>query len=294
MPITAAQQYLDYFDEVYKQASVTRFLETPADMYEFKGVNTVLINKLTISGNYDYSKSSGYTAGTVANDWDSYTLAMDRGVKLPIDAVDAEEARITAARINNTYLREKFFPELDLYRFTKMYTDIAGSAVAGTNIVSATLSFDNVVNAIDTGIAVLDNAEVPKDGRILFVSETTYQNMKKSGEVYNTRLITGNSQVLNRDIEIFDNMPLMRVPAGRFNSAATFGAGSNTLTGQYINFIILYRPALMAIIKRNVLRIFSPEQQTDVDGWLMTARNYHGLNVYTNKVAGVYIHKKAA
>jgi hypothetical protein len=294
MAINAAQKYLMYFDDVYKRESVTRFLETPSSLYEFKGANTVLINKLTISGNYDYSKSSGYSAGTVNNAWDSYTLDMDRGVKLPIDAVDAEEAHISAAKINDTYLREKFFPELDLYRFTKIYTDINGGAVSGTNIVEGTLDFDNVVAAIDAAIAVLDNAEVPKDMRIMFVSENTYQNMKQSGEVTNTRIITANSKILNRDIEVFDNMPLVRVPSSRFNSAATFGAGSNTTTGEAINFMIVYRNALMAIIKRSVLRIFSPDQQTDVDGWLMTARNYHGLNCYTNKQAGIFIHKKEA
>lgn len=289
-----AKKYLSYFDDVYKMESVTRIMETPPLAYEFKGANQVLINKLTVSGNYDYNKSSGYNAGTVSNEWDAYTLGMDRGLKLAIDAVDSDEAQVTAAKIQDNFLREKFFPELDLYRFTKIYTDIAGSGVAGTNIVEATPTADTVINDIDAGIEILDDAEVPKSGRVIFISENSYRMLKNSGEFFKTRVATEMSKVLNREIEALDGHFLIRVPSSRFNTAANFGAGSNTLTGTSINFLICYLPAIMAIIKRSVLRIFTPEQNLDSDGYLMTSRNYHGCNVYENKVAGVYINKRAA
>lgn len=289
-----AKKYLDYFDEVYKMESVTRMLETDPNVYEFKGTNQVLINKLTVSGNYTYSKSSGYTAGSASNEFDAYSLSMDRGVKIPIDAVDSDEAHVTAAKIANTFLREKFFPELDLYRFTAIYTDIAGSPVAGTNIVEGTPTEDTVMDDLDAGIELLDDAEVPKSNRIIFISENTYRKLKNSGEIFKTRLATEMSKTLNREIESLDGHFLVRVPSSRFNTAATFGSGSNTLTGTSINFMIVHAPAIMAIIKRSVLRIFTPEQNLDSDGFLMTTRNYHGCRVFENKVSGVYIHKRAA
>ena len=294
MSMYYASQYLTYFDEVYKRESVTRFLETNPNVYEFKGANQVLVNKLTVSGNYDYSKASGYSPGTVANEWDAYTLDMDRGVKIPLDAVDADEARVTAAKIMDTYLREKFFPELDLYRFTAIYADIYASAVTGTNIVEGTPTADSVVDDIDAGIELLDDAEVPKANRVIFISENSYRMLKNSGEFFKTRIATEMSKTLNREIESLDGHFLIRVPSSRFNTAATFGSGSNTTTGTAINFMICHIPAIMAIIKRSVLRIFTPEQNLDSDGFLMTARNYHGCNVFENKVAGVYINKRAS
>lgn len=293
MPMSLAKQYTMFFDEVYKTESLTRLLETNPDVYEFKGANQVLVNKLTISGNYDYSKTSGYSSGTIANEWDAYSLSMDRGVKLPLDAVDSEEAKVEASKIMNTYLREKFFPELDQYRFSKMYTDLAASPYSGTNITSGTPDYDSVVNDIDTGIQVLDDAEVPKNNRIIFMSEYTYRMLKISGEFYKTRVVTESSNILNREIESMDGHFIIRVPSSRFNTAYTFGSGSNTATGDAVNFIICYAPAIMAIIKRNALRIFTPEQNLDSDGFLMTARNYHGLNIFENKMQGVYIHHRA-
>lgn len=294
MSMDYAKNYLNFFDEVYKRESVTRLLETNSNAYEFKGANQVLVNKLTVSGNYAYSKSSGYSAGSVSNEWDAYTLSMDRGVKLPLDAVDSDEARVTAAKIMDSYLREKFFPELDLYRFTAIYSAINGSAVSGTNIVEGTPSEDSVVDDIDAGIELLDDAEVPKANRIIFMSENTYRRLKNSGEFFKTRIATEMSKTLNREIESLDGHFIIRVPSSRFNTAATFGEGSNTTTGTAINFMICHVPAIMAIIKRNVLRIFTPEQNLDSDGYLMTARNYHGCNVFENKVSGVYIHKRSA
>ena len=294
MAMDYAKKYLNYFDDVYKRESVTRILETDPIAYEFKGTNQVLVNKITVSGNSDYSKSTGYAAGSVANEFDAYTLGMDRGLKIPLDAVDADEALVTAMKIQDTYLREKFFPELDLYRFTKIYTDIAASSVAGTNIATGTPTADTILNDIDAGIELLDDAEVPKMGRVLFISENSYRMLKNSGEFYKTRVATERSTILNREVDALDGHFIIRVPSTRFNTAATFGAGTNTTTGTAINFLIMHIPAMMAIIKRNVLRIFTPEQNLDSDGFLMTARQYHGANVYENKVAGVYIHKRAA
>ena len=289
-----AKKYLTYFDEVYKISSVTRLLETPRMAYEFKGNNQVLVNTLTLSGNYDYSKSSGYTAGEVANAWVAYSLDMDRGLKIPIDAVDSDEARVTAAKIQDAYLREKFFPELDLYRFTKIYSLLNASAVSGTNIVEGTMTNDNIVDSLDAGIQLLNDAEVPKMNRIIYISETAYRRLKGSGEFFKIKDATTKSRILDRDVEVYDSHMLIPVPQTRFNTAATFGEGSNTTTGTDINFMILYVPAIMAIIKRNVLRIFNPEQNLDSDGYLMTARQYHGLNLFSKKVAGLYINKKAA
>lgn len=289
-----AKQYLDYFDDVYKLESKTRLLETNPSKYKFMGANQVLVNKLTVSGNYDYSKTTGYSAGSASNEWDAYTLAMDRGVKIPIDAVSSEEARVTAAKIMDSYLREKFFPELDQYRYSRIYSVINASAVSGTNIVEGTPTVDTCMNDIDAGIEVLDDAEVPQEGRIMYVSENFYRLLKNSGEFFKIRMAEQMSKVLNRNINTIDDVPLIRVPSSRFNSAFTFGSGSNTATGEAINFMIIHVPAIMAVIKRNVLRIFTPEQNLDSDGYLMTARNYHGLNVYENKVSGVYIHKRAA
>lgn len=287
-----AKQYLAYFDQVYKVSSKTAILETGKDKYKPLGADQILVNNLTVSGNYDYSRTTGYSSGSVSNAWTAYSLDMDRGLKLSVDAMDLEEARITASKIQDVYLKEKFFPELDKYRFSKIYSIMSGDGdVSSTNIASGTPTNDNVIELLDTGIAQLNDSEVPAEQQVIFMSETTYKALKGSGDFYKTKVITEKSTMLNREVESLDGRFIIRVPQSRFKTAYTFGEGSVTATGDNINFMIVHVPAILAVIKRSVLRIFTPDQNMDSDGFVMNSRQYHGLNIFTNTRPGIYIHK---
>jgi hypothetical protein len=291
MAINYAKQYTDFVDEVYKQASLTRFLETPSTQYKPVNGNTILINSITVTGCKTYSRTTGYPAGTVANTWADYTLDMERGIKVPIDVMDMEEARIEGGRIANTWLRESFFPELDLYRFTKIYTDFVA---AGGSAVDADLTYDTAIDAIDTGIKTMNDNEVPKEGRLVFVSPNYMKLLKQSGEWYYNRTVQQNNGIVNRNITVFDDMPIIEVPSGRFNSAATFGEGTNTLTGKAINFMIVHQPSVIAVIKHSSLKIIPTEVNGDSDGIIVATREYHGCSLLDNKaLKGVYIHRAA-
>ena len=162
------------------------------------------------------------------------------------------------------------------------------------SVFRETSSVPPVMNDIDTGIALLNDAEVPQEMRVIFMSETTYKTLKNSGDIFKIRVATEMSTVLNREIQTIDGHYIIRVPAARFNTAATFGSGSNTTTGTAINFMICHVPAILAVIKRNILKITPPDINQLSDGYLVQARNYHGLSVLQNKVSGIYIHKRAA
>lgn len=289
MSIVKAQQYLNYVDEIYKKEGLTRLLETNGNAYKPVSSNIVLVNNVTLSGCYTYSRASGYAAGAVNNTWDSYTLEMDRGVKVQIDTMDSEEARIQAPYLASKWLRESLLPELDLYRFTKIKADFATN---GGSVVEANLTYDTALDAIDTAVETMNDNEVPQN-RVMFVSENMYKLMKQSGDFFNVRMSQQNNGIIGRDIETFDNMPLVRVPVGRFNTAATFGEGTNTLTGKAINFMIVDPNAVIAIIKHNVMRVITPEYNGDADGYIVQCRAYHGCSVLKNKNNGIYIHSKA-
>jgi hypothetical protein len=293
MSITYTTQYLNYFDEVYKAESKTRLLETPQDALKFMDAHTVAVNKLTVSGNYTYSRTTGYAAGSADNAWSTYNLAMERGLGINYDALDVNEAKVTAQNILNNYLRTSYFPELDQYRFSRIYSVINGSSVAGTNIVEGTPTADTIFNDLDAGIELLDDAEVPRDNRILFISENSYRMMKNSGEIFKIKVVGQQSRILDRELESYDGHFIIRVPSSRFNTAFTFGEGSVTSTGKAINFMLVHAPAIMAVIKRSVMRIWTPEENLDADAYRVAARTTHGADVYDNKVSGVYIHKRA-
>ena len=50
--------------------------------------------------------------------------------------------------------------------------------------------------------------------------------------------------------------------------------------------------AALPIKKHAPVRVFTPEQNQDKDGWKFQTRIYHDIFVPKNKTVGIYLHKK--
>lgn len=295
-----ARAYLEMLDGVYKEGAKTAILEANSDKYRqgSMGAKSLYIKKMTADGLGTYGRSAGYVDGDITIDWEAKTFSQDRGRRYKLDTMDAVEAKLQAGEMANEIQRVQINPEIDMYRFEKMYD----AAYANAAYVEATLTEDTAVESIDTGIAAMDDAEVPQDDRILFVSNTTYKLMKASGEYFNVRLGNVDSSVLNRNITTFDDMPLVKVPKSRFNTNFTFNdgttggqtAGGAVATGKEINFMIVSLSAIVALVKHVSPKLIAPEINGFNDGWLFAYRMYHDLFVLDNKVNGIYVHTKSA
>ena len=59
-----------------------------------------------------------------------------------------------------------------------------------------------------------------------------------------------------------------------------------------INFMIIYPPAVLQVVKFSLPKIFSPDVNQTKDAWKFQFREYHDAFVYANKAKGVYSHYK--
>lgn len=133
--------------------------------------------------------------------------------------------------------------------------------------------------------------EVPREGRTLYVSEKAYAGIKAKI----TRILA-NENGVNREFEVFDGMPVIRVPQNRFNTAVTLYDGSAnfgfvpTAGGYKINFMIVHPSAVKNAVKLALPKIFSPDENQSADAWKFQYREYHDAFVLANKVNGIYVH----
>jgi len=135
------------------------------------------------------------------------------------------------------------------------------------------------------------------ENRIMFISNGTYKNIKKSGEFYNIRIAKEMDNAINREFETFDGMRLIRVPTGRFCNDFDFSAtdGFAKATGsKNLNFVIADKTAITAITKYQNPKIIEPRYNQDADSWTYAYRCLHDLFVPTNKLSGVYIHAESS
>lgn len=291
--IALAQRYLPLLDEVYKRESLTARFDATSDRVRFIGAKTVQIYKTSMDGLANYGRNTGFVKGSVNGSWETMELGKDRGTSFSVDVMDNEETLGMAfGTLAGEFIRTQVVPELDAYRFASM----AGfSGILSGTPADITVGTTNVLNMIDDAEKQMGDAEVPREGRICFVSELAYQAIK--GNV--TRYLA-NENGVNRNVETYNDMEIVRVPASRFNTGITLNDGTTAFgysipktTSFPINFLIVHPSALVQITKHLVPRIFSPEVNQEADAWKFDYRIYHDIFPYANKTKGIYLSRAA-
>lgn len=287
--IALASKYLPILDEIYKAGSKTAILDTANERVRWDGAKTAYLFHTAPVGLANYSRNAGFVPGDVTGSWEPYTIEQDRGRSFMIDAMDNDETLGMAfGTLVGEFERTQVIPELDAYRFAKY----AAGAASG-QIVTETLSAGAATLAsIDTATAALDDAEVPYEGRILFVNPSVYK-LIKSGV---TRMVMNGERDVDYNVEMFNDMRLITVPSGRFNTTVTLnaptasnGAGGYTASGDAINYMIVHPSAILQVVKHAVPRIFSPEVNQEADAWKFDYRVYHDCFIEAQKTNGIYV-----
>jgi hypothetical protein len=287
-----ASKFMAILDEIYQAASLTARMDALTKPVDFGGANEVKIFKTSMVGLGTYSRTDGYPDGDVNGTWETLALAIERGRAFSVDRQDNDETLGMAfGTLVGEFLRTKVIPEVDAIRFAK-YAAGAGNAASPT-----TLSSSTVLAAIDAAGAVLDAAEVPQEGRLLYVSNSIYGFIKAAV----TRVLA-NENGVDRRVQTLDGIDVIMVPQARFYTALTLDPGSSSSAGGFtkdsvygkdINFILMHPSARDQAVKQALPKIFDPDTNQSKDSWLFQYRIYHDAWVYENKDDGIYLHNKS-
>lgn len=286
--ITLAKNYADLLDEVYKVASVTADLTgDPSMVRAGANANEILYPQIEVSGLGDYSRNSGYTDGSVNLVWKTATFNYDRGTKISVDTMDDEETfNISFGRAGGELMRTKVAPEADAFTFAKL-AETTGISTATPATYADAAAF---LAALITAKNKMDEDEVPEEGRILYTTPTLMNGLlaldtTKSKEVMNGFAI------------------VKKVPQSRFYTAIDLldGKTSGEEAGHYkkatdgkdINFMIVHKPCLIKFDKHIASDVINPAQNANSDSYILKYRKYGIVDVYKNKVAGIYLSHKA-
>lgn len=287
--IALAKSYVPNLDEIYKLSSLSAVLTSDQGLARPGAkANEIIVPKISMSGLGDYSRSNGYAQGDVTLEWETVPFNYDRGRKFVVDVEDDEETINTAfGRLGAEFMRTKVVPEVDAFTFAQL------SAKAGTTVSATLSSGTDVTAAITAANTAMDDAEVPAEGRILFI---TPQNYNK---------IVALQTIESRDmLGIFSQ--IIKVPQSRFYTAIDLlsggtgeevggyvkhvSTGASDAAGADINFMIVHPTAVVKFSKRVVGNVIPPELNADSDGYILKFREYDLVDVFDNKVKGVYVH----
>lgn len=276
--ITLAEKFVPVIDGIYKKASLTSILDANTKP-DFSGVNTVKVMKVTTTGLGDYSKQNGYAKGNAALTWEAMTLNEDRSAELEVDRMDNEETLGQAfGVIMNEFIRTNVAPEVDAYRFAKY----AKTADIGST-TGALADGAAVVAAVRAAITAMDEAEVPTEDRVLFITPTLYGLVQDLDT-------TKSREVFKRFFAIVE------VPQTRFYTDIIMNSGADSWGfakgegAKNINFLAVSKSAVVQATKMALPKVFDPDTNQSKDAWKFQYRLYHDAFAYENKVKGIYLH----
>lgn len=287
--ITLAKQFVPLLDEVYKLASLTSDLDgNPELVRQGANANELIIPKLSMQGLADYSRNGGYVNGDVTLTNETVICNFDRGRMFTVDTMDnLETAGIAFGRLASEFIRTKVAPEQDAFRFAKY----AGTSGISKIAAGATLADGAaVIAALRAGVTELDEDEVPPTDRYLYITPLLLGYVQDMDTTKSREILQGFAKVV-------------KVPQTRFYTAIEqLSGGSSEEAGGYkkasgaldINFMIIHKPAVIQFPKHTAPKIITPEQNQTSDGYKFGYRQVAIADVYENKVAGIYLHHKAA
>ncbi|MEK7001238.1 hypothetical protein AAAK78_20325, partial [Clostridioides difficile] len=122
--VTLFQQELDMQVTV---GSTTGWMEKNAGQVIYNGGRELKVPKVTMDGLGDYDRSKGYTQGAVTLEYETMKMEMDRGRTFMLDSMDVNESNfvINASSVMGLFQKQHVIPEIDAYRYSKIFSETA-------------------------------------------------------------------------------------------------------------------------------------------------------------------------
>lgn len=281
-----AVTFTQLLQQKYEKELCSDALTHSNQQVKFINAQTIKLPRMTVSGYKDHTRTLGFNSGTLSNDWEAKKLAHDRDIEFWIDPMDIDETNLTlsVANIQNTFETEQAIPEKDSYRFSKLHAELTSySGRIDKTVVTAA----NFLEAFDTEMALMDEAGVPEEGRILYATPTMRKIIKEAEGIQ--RMVTVNTpSTINRKVHSLDDVQIKMVPAARMKSKYNFTDGCVAAgDADQINWILIHPSCVVARDKYSYIKLFTPGTDSrTADGYLYQNRCYGDLFLLEKKVAG--------
>lgn len=262
--------------------------------YNFMDAQTIKIPTLDLSGYKDHARDGSVNRGSVSNTYTPYSLTHDRDISFFVDDMDVDESNmaVSAANVTGRFNSQHAIPETDAYRYSKLYQDFKthGGVVKTTDLTEV-----NILSEFDKMMEDMDEAGVPQEGRILYLTPKYYTMIKNAEKIVRNVDVSA-ERAINRNVRSLDEVELVKVPSGRFKTAYNFAEGFvPAVSAKQIRMILVHPgTAIVAPVKVADIYLWNKGQTPDsAFGFLYQNRSYQDLFVIKQKVAGVAINAEA-
>ncbi|MCL2619852.1 MAG: capsid protein [Defluviitaleaceae bacterium] len=287
--VNYAKVFEGQLQQKYSRELATSGLTTQG--VNFVGGNVVKLPFLTLAGYQNHNRDGGFVRAAVSNDNMVKTLRHDRSVEFFVDTMDVDETNqvLAATNLTNVFETEHAIPETDAYRISQIVQQAEG---LGRVTDVRGLVRGNVLQVFDDFMQAMDEAEVPTEGRILYVTPRVDKLLNQANEL--SRLMWVNDREkgnkVNRSIRVLDEVQVVVVPSSRMRTAYDFDSGFVPSVGsRQVHMMLVHPGAVIAVNKHSYIKLWTPGSHTQGDGYLYQNRQYQDLFVVDSRVGGIAV-----
>ena len=289
---TIFQQALD---KQMEQALTSGWMDQNAGQVKYTGGNEVKIPKVSLVGLGNYDRDAGFKQGAVTLSYETLKMTQDRGRTFSLDAMDVDETNFVASAgmVMGEFQRLKVVPEVDAYRYAKIY-----SYAKDGHTTEYTAAKASIIDALDADIAAVQDKVGDSEPLIIVMNRKIHATLNNASSI-EKYINVGEFKAgeVSTKVSYFNDLPILDVPSARFKTAITLDAGATKDAGGYtaaadaqeMNWIIIARRAPIAVVKQDKVRIFAPDTNQQMNAWKLDYRKYHDLWILDNSKDGIMV-----
>ena len=227
--------------------------------YRFINAKTIEIPTLTTTGRVNADRDTiGVAARNYDNAWEPKTLTNQRKWSTLVHPMDIDQTNQVAsiANITKTFNEFQKFPEMDAYTISKVYADWTAQEMVADKTA---LTVQNVLEVFDKLMLNMDNARVPANGRILYVTHEVKTMLKQAQGLVRNIDVQNNNETINRVVSRLDEVKVVGVPATLMKTAYVFTTGwAPSETAKQINMFLVHPITVITPISYTFAQLESP------------------------------------
>lgn len=268
MSKTYTEIFAEKIDERYSPMTVSHHATN--NDYSFEGAQTVKVTSINTVGLSSYNRTTGYgSTNELSNTIQSLVMSQDKCFKILLDKMDEDEMKIKAGEVLGRQMREVVNPELEKYRFDKMLKCVNTTTTNKITAKSTGSAYECFLKAQEK----LDDAFVPAEGRIAYVTPEYFNALKLDGGFIKASDL-GQNILMKGQVGTIDGVPVIKV------NKAWMTDGSNPY-----GLLIAHKGSTVAPVKLAEYRTVTDSE--NYSGTLFMARIYHDCFVLENKKLGL-------
>lgn len=234
--------------------------------YRWVNAKTIEIPSISTTGRVDADRDTvAFAQRNYDNAWETKTLRNERKWSTLVHPMDIDQTNMvsTISNITQVFNEEQKFPEMDAYLISTLYADWLTTKNPRTGedheADTTALTVANILGVFDQMMLKMDNAMVPANGRILYVTHETNVLLKEAQGLTRSLDVSKGPNAIDRRVNRLDQVQIVPVPATLMKTKYDFTQGwAPKSNADQVNMFLVHPNAVITPVSYTFSRLDAP------------------------------------